>query len=109
MINGGFSRFGPRSVLRSLFFGGAAAALLTGAAAAADAPKCQSMMRSFDRVVADGGKAGKLAEAKKHRKAGAAALAGGDEAACRKSLEMAQSSIIEAQRFMAIDEPDTAQ
>jgi len=103
-----FSASKAVSALPALICGAAMVALWAGSAAAAG-PKCQTMMRTFDRVVTDGGKAAKLAEAKKHRKAGAAALASGDEAACRKSMEQAKTLIVEAQRFMAIDEPATAQ
>jgi len=108
MIKVGFSAPKRMTALPALICAAAMVTFWTGSAAAAG-PKCQSMMRTFDRVVSDGGKAAKLAEAKKHRKAGAAALASGDEAACRKSMELAQASIIEAQRFMAIDEPSKAQ
>jgi hypothetical protein len=108
MFKNGFAASRSMMALPALICGAAVLALWTGSAAAAG-PKCQTMMRTFDRVVTDGGKASKVAEAKKHRKAGAAALASGDEAACRKSLEQAQTSIVEAQRFMAIDEPAVAQ
>lgn len=108
MIKVGFSASKGMTALPGLICAAAMVTFWTGAAAAAG-PKCQSMMRTFDRVVSGGGKAAKLAEAKQHRKAGAAALASGDEAACRKSMELARTSIIEAQRFMAIDEPSKAQ
>ena len=96
------------AALRPLMIGTAALVVLTGPAVAADTG-CQTLMRSFDRVVAEGGTAAKVAEAKKSRKAGAAALANGDEQACLKHLEQAHSSISHAQRSMAIEEPDIAQ
>jgi hypothetical protein len=96
------------AALRPLMVGAAALVVLSAPAAAADTG-CQTLMRSFDRVVAEGGTAAKVAEAKKSRKAGAAALANGDEQACLKHLEQAQSSISQAQRSMAIEEPDIAQ
>lgn len=94
--------------VRPLLIGAAALALLAGPAAAAG-PTCQTMMRSFDRVVGEGGTATKVAKAKQYREAGAAALANGNEKACLKHMEQAQSSISQAQRSMAIDEPDLAQ
>lgn len=94
--------------LRPMLIAAATLVVLTAPAAAAG-PTCQTLMQSFDRVVADGGAAAKVAEAKKSRKAGAAALASGDEQGCLKHLEQAQSSISQAQRSMAIEEPDVAQ
>jgi hypothetical protein len=102
------SSMNTSATLRPLLIAAAALVVLTAPAAAAG-PTCQTLMQSFDRVVADGGAAAKVAEAKKFRKAGAAALANGDEQACLKHLEQAQSSISEAQRSMAIEEPDVAQ
>lgn len=96
------------AAMRSLLIGAAALAVLAGPAAAANT-NCQTMMQSFDRVLADGGAAAKVAEAKKSRKAGAAALANGNEQGCLKHLEQAQTWISQAQRSMAITEPDVAQ
>jgi hypothetical protein len=108
MIKDRFWILKPATPLASVLAGATALAVLAGPAAAAG-PNCQTMMRSFDRVVAQGGTAPKVAEAKKHRKAGAAALATGDEKACLKSMELAHTSISDAQRFMAIEEPNVAQ
>jgi hypothetical protein len=106
MFHKGIAIFEGSALARSLLIGAAAA--MTASTAMAG-PDCQTMIRSFDQVVGEGGKAAKVAEAKKSRKAGAAALASGNEKACLKHLVQAHASISQAQNTMAIEEPDTAQ
>jgi hypothetical protein len=96
------------SLTTALLVGAAAMAMPAGPAAAAE-PNCQTMIRSFDRTTVKGSTAAKASEAKKHRKAGAAALAKGNEKACLKHLQQAQAAVSHAQGTMAVDEADAAQ
>lgn len=108
MFHKGIARLEGTIKARSLLIGAAAALTLTASSAMA-AQDCQTMLKNFDRFVVDGGKAAKIAEAKKSRKAGQSALANGNEKACLKHLVQAHSSLDEAQDLTAIAEPKTAQ
>lgn len=106
MSNEAFFSFRKFLTPKSLLLSAAAIALLAGPAAADS--KCQSMIQGFDRAVAAGGKSAKVTDAKKHRKAGAAALAKGSEKACRIHLKQAQTYLKQAEASLMTDEADAA-